>query len=108
MRRYSPLPAFLLCITIQTVQPQAVRLQDLHRDEIQTARPFGTLRQQAEIEQEWLAKRLTTVLPALMRKHRICLERRNERALLSVAMRGRRSPKCQFRSGRARAAQIDA
>lgn len=32
-------------------------------------RPFGTLRDQAAREQRWLAERLTTVLPALMRKH---------------------------------------
>lgn len=32
-------------------------------------RPFGTLREQADIQQRWLAQRLTTVLPALMRKH---------------------------------------
>lgn len=34
-------------------------------------RPFGTLREQAERQQQWLAARLTTVLPALMRKHGI-------------------------------------
>src|SRR5688572_12199689 len=32
-------------------------------------RPFGTLREQAEMQQSWLEKRLKTVLPALMRKH---------------------------------------
>lgn len=32
-------------------------------------RPFGTLREQAAIQQRWLEQRLTTVLPALMRKH---------------------------------------
>jgi Xaa-Pro aminopeptidase len=32
-------------------------------------RPFGTLREQAEIQQRWLQQRLTTVLPGLMRKH---------------------------------------
>jgi hypothetical protein len=32
-------------------------------------RPFGTLREQAAMQQEWLRKRLDTVLPALMRKH---------------------------------------
>src|SRR5215468_7065308 len=34
-------------------------------------RPFGTLREQAAIQQEWLKKRLDTFLPALMRKHGI-------------------------------------
>jgi Metallopeptidase family M24 len=32
-------------------------------------RPFGTLREQAAMQQEWLKKRLDTFLPALMRKH---------------------------------------
>ena len=35
----------------------------------QTRRPFGTLREQAALQQSWLEKRLKTVLPALMRKH---------------------------------------
>jgi len=38
------------------------------RAEAQT-RPFGTLREQAEMQQRWLQQRLTTVLPGLMRKH---------------------------------------
>ena len=37
------------------------------------ARPFGTLREQAALQQEWLRKRLDTFLPALMRKHGIDL-----------------------------------
>jgi len=32
-------------------------------------RPFGTLREQAELQQRWLARRMETVLPALMRAH---------------------------------------
>jgi Xaa-Pro aminopeptidase len=32
-------------------------------------RPFGTLREQAGMQQRWLTQRLDTVLPALMRKH---------------------------------------
>jgi Xaa-Pro aminopeptidase len=32
-------------------------------------RPFGTLREQAVMQQAWLKKRLDTFLPALMRKH---------------------------------------
>ena len=32
-------------------------------------RPFGTLREQADIQQLWLARRMTTVLPALMKKY---------------------------------------
>ena len=34
-------------------------------------RPFGTLREQAALQQAWLKKRLDTFLPALMRKHGI-------------------------------------
>jgi len=34
-------------------------------------RPFGTLREQAAMQQAWLQKRLDTFLPALMRKHGI-------------------------------------
>src|SRR6478735_1299329 len=36
-------------------------------------RPFGTLREQATLQQQWLKKRLDTFLPALMRKHGIDL-----------------------------------
>jgi hypothetical protein len=36
-------------------------------------RPFGTLREQAAMQQEWLQKRLDAFLPALMRKHGIDL-----------------------------------
>ncbi|MEP6690783.1 MAG: M24 family metallopeptidase [Gemmatimonadaceae bacterium] len=32
-------------------------------------RPFGSLREQAELQQRWLAKRMEVVLPALMRAH---------------------------------------
>ena len=32
-------------------------------------RPFGTLREQAIVQQQWLARRLQTDLPTLMRKH---------------------------------------
>ena len=37
----------------------------------QPPRPFGTLREQADRQQQWLETRLTTVLPALMKKHGI-------------------------------------
>jgi Xaa-Pro aminopeptidase len=37
----------------------------------QSARPFGTLREQAAMQQEWLRKRLDTFLPSLMRQHGI-------------------------------------
>ena len=38
-----------------------------------TERPFGTLREQAAMQQAWLKARLDTFLPALMRKHGIDL-----------------------------------
>jgi hypothetical protein len=37
------------------------------------SRPFGTLQDQATLQQRWLETRLTTVLPALMRRHGIDL-----------------------------------
>ena len=37
----------------------------------QPERPFGTLREQAALRQGWLERRMTTVLPALMRKHNV-------------------------------------
>ena len=41
------------------------------RGEPSVERPFGTLREQAAMQQDWLRKRLDTFLPALMRKHGI-------------------------------------
>src|SRR5262245_49999215 len=38
-----------------------------------TERPFGTMRDQAAMQQAWLKKRLDTFLPSLMRKHGIDL-----------------------------------
>ncbi len=37
----------------------------------QSTRPFGTLKDQADRQQQWLQQRLTTVLPALMKEHGI-------------------------------------
>ena len=39
--------------------------------ELIVPRPFGTLREQAELRQQWLRQRMESVLPALMRKHGI-------------------------------------
>jgi Xaa-Pro aminopeptidase len=36
-------------------------------------RPFGTLREQADLQQQWLQKRMETVLPGLLRKYGIDL-----------------------------------
>ena len=41
------------------------------QETISTYRPFGTLRAQAERQQQWLKDRMETVLPPLMRKHGI-------------------------------------
>jgi Xaa-Pro aminopeptidase len=41
----------------------------LPAQQIQTRRPFGTLREQADKQQRWLDQRMKTVLPALMKKH---------------------------------------
>jgi Xaa-Pro aminopeptidase len=56
-RRASAL--FILLAAPALAQPEA------------SERPFGTLREQAEMQQAWLKKRLDTFLPALMRKHGI-------------------------------------
>jgi hypothetical protein len=42
-------------------------------DSPRVERPFGTLREQAAMQQDWLRKRLDTFLPPLMRKHGIDL-----------------------------------
>src|SRR2546430_5402935 len=39
----------------------------------QTPKPLPSLREQAEIQQEWLKLRLERVLPRLMRKHRVAM-----------------------------------
>src|SRR5215208_1396685 len=65
MRRLSlQLVALLLAVIAAPLGAQRA-------EEIRTYRPFGTLREQAEMQQRWLSQRLTTVLPALMRTHGI-------------------------------------
>jgi Xaa-Pro aminopeptidase len=39
----------------------------------QPTRPFGTLKDQADRQQQWLQQRLTTILPALMKQHGVDL-----------------------------------
>lgn len=46
--------------------PVAVTAQSTALD-----RPFGSLRDQADTQQRWLSSRMTTVLPALMRKYAV-------------------------------------
>jgi hypothetical protein len=38
--------------------------------DVRPLRPFGTLREQAAMQQRWLATRMDSVLPAIMRRHR--------------------------------------
>ncbi|HVE79503.1 MAG TPA: M24 family metallopeptidase [Gemmatimonadaceae bacterium] len=38
-------------------------------NEVRSYRPFGTLREQAEVQHGWLRRRMDTVLPPLMRKY---------------------------------------
>ena len=62
MNRFAPALLLLLAsasTTLSPAQPPAAH------------RPFGTLREQAAMQQEWLRKRLDTFLPALMRRHGI-------------------------------------
>ena len=54
---------------LMLVLPAVAVAQETARAE----RPFGTLREQAAMQQAWLKKRLDTFLPALMRKHGIDL-----------------------------------
>ena len=67
MRRFSLCFAILFDISLITAAPLGAQ----RVEEIRTYRPFGTLREQAEMQQRWLSQRLSTVLPALMRKHGI-------------------------------------
>jgi hypothetical protein len=59
MRRPTTILVLLTCASLGSAQ------------EIRVTRPFGTLREQAELQQRWLAQRMEMVLPALMRKHRV-------------------------------------
>jgi hypothetical protein len=57
MRR---IPLALLCAITLSVLPASMRAQE---------RPLGTLREQADLQQQWLRLRLERVLPRLMREH---------------------------------------
>jgi Xaa-Pro aminopeptidase len=43
----------------------------LSAQQIKTHRPFGTLRDQADLQQRWLDQRMKTVVPALLKKHAV-------------------------------------
>ena len=59
IRRRTKKAALLMALVTSPVAAQ----------QIQTYRPFGTLREQADVQQRWLDQRMKTVLPALMKKH---------------------------------------
>jgi len=59
MKHAAPILGLLICVLLA---PDAARAQP-------AARPFGTLREQAVMQQAWLKKRLETFLAPLMRKH---------------------------------------
>ncbi|MGZ8471843.1 MAG: M24 family metallopeptidase, partial [Gemmatirosa sp.] len=62
LRRVASLAVLAACpLAAPLAQSPAVR----HAAE----RPFGTLRAQATRQQGWLAERMRTVLPALLRRH---------------------------------------
>jgi Xaa-Pro aminopeptidase len=59
--------SFFFAIALLAALPGAATAQPA------VERPFGTLRDQAAMQQEWLQKRLDTFLPGLMRRHGIDL-----------------------------------
>ena len=65
MRTLATVSSLALTVVLAIASPQ--------RQAIDAAveRPFGTLREQAAMQQEWLRQRLDTFLPALLRKHGI-------------------------------------
>lgn len=62
----------VLSLAAVAVAVSALQAQQLAPNALSTAeRPFGTLREQATMQQAWLKQRLDTFLPALMRTHGI-------------------------------------
>ena len=57
-------PIRLLILALAATTPLAAQTRDYD-----PRRPFGTLREQARVQQSWLADRLERNLPMLMRKH---------------------------------------
>lgn len=58
------LPRRIFLLTLLSALPATAATQTTGDN-----RPFGTLREQAETQQHWLASRIATVVPALMRKY---------------------------------------
>jgi hypothetical protein len=50
------------------IAPASGPAQRAPAQELNVVRPFGTLREQADLRQQWLRLRMETVVPALMRK----------------------------------------
>jgi len=59
--------AFMLALTAAGTLPSLTWAQETAP--YASARPFGTLRQQADVQQAWLAERLEVNLPKVMRDH---------------------------------------
>src|SRR5690349_19380073 len=64
MKHAKLLPLVAFATSALTIAPLSAWAQD-----VQLNRPFGTLRDQAEMQQRWLNQRMEKVLPALMRKY---------------------------------------
>ncbi len=65
MRTDQPVTRFVITLAALVVAVATIPVSALPAQE----RPFGTLREQAEIQQRWLVLRLERVLPRLMREH---------------------------------------
>src|ERR1043166_5878016 len=63
-----PLPALMRRIVLASFASLAAA-SPAAPQQIQTYRPFGTLREQADLQQRWLDQRMKSTLPALMKKH---------------------------------------
>jgi len=61
--------AFVLALPARPAAAQESARPVTVAEQRPAGRPFGTLREQAVLQQQWLARRLETVLPALMRQH---------------------------------------
>ena len=61
----------VLALTLAATHPRAQEAVRSAGPAGMSDRPFGTLREQAEMQQQWLKKRLDTFLPPLMRKYGI-------------------------------------
>lgn len=63
--------AALCAIAVPVIAQDAPRKREVAIPKATPGRPFGTQRQLAALQQQWLAKRLDTFVPPLMRKHGI-------------------------------------